>query len=96
MKIYVAGQITGLPNFMEKFADAVNDLKAQGHWVMNPALLPSGFSQGEYMRICFAMIDACDAIYLLDNWKNSEGAQIEYHYAKKCDKQILFQADEKN
>lgn len=91
MKFYIAGKITGLPNFEEKFEDATKTLEAEGHIVMNPALLSKGFEHDDYMHICYAMIDVCDAVYLLDNWKDSKGANLEHDYAKRNGKFIQFQ-----
>lgn len=42
MKIYIAGKITGEPNYKEKFDIAATSLEAQGHIVLNPAELPEG------------------------------------------------------
>lgn len=33
------------------------------------------------MRVCFAAIDICDAIYMLSNWADSKGAAAERAYA---------------
>ena len=33
------------------------------------------------MKICFAMIDVCDAVYLQINWQGSRGATLERNYA---------------
>ena len=57
MKIYIVGNITGEPNYKEKFDIAATSLEAQGHIVLNPAELPEGMLPADYMRICFAMID---------------------------------------
>ena len=32
----------------------------------------------------------CDAIYMLSDWKESEGAQAEFHFAKAIGKRIFF------
>lgn len=37
MKIYIAGKITGDPDYRAKFADAQRQIEAQGHIVLNPA-----------------------------------------------------------
>lgn len=88
MKIYIAGKITGNPDYKNQFAEAEATLKAQGHTVMNPSVLPEGFEHYEYMKICFRMIDVCEAIYFLDNWRDSQGAKMEYEYARATGKRI--------
>lgn len=90
MKIYIAGKITGEPNYKEKFDIAATSLEAQGHIVLNPAELPEGMLPADYMRICFAMIDTADAIYLLKGWYSSSGASIERNYAMYTGKSILI------
>ena len=93
MKIYIAGKITGEPNYKEKFDIAATSLEAQGHIVLNPAELPEGMLPADYMRICFAMIDTADAIYLLKDWCSSFGAFIERDYAMYTGKSILTEVE---
>lgn len=93
MKIYIAGKITGEPNYKEKFDIAATSLEAQGHIVLNPAELPEGMLPADYMRICFAMIDTADAIYLLKGWYSSSGAFIERNYAMYTGKSILIEGE---
>jgi nucleoside 2-deoxyribosyltransferase len=89
MKVYIAGKITGNPDYQEQFKAAEKELTIAGHKVMNPAILPEGFKHEEYMHICLAMIDICEAVYFLSNWRESSGACIEYGYAKGLGKEIL-------
>lgn len=93
MKIYIAGKITGEPNYKEKFDIAATSLEAQGHIVLNPAELPEGMLPADYMRICFAMIDTADAIYLIKGWYSSSGASIERNYAMYTGKSILTEGE---
>lgn len=95
MKIYIAGKITGFEGYKEKFNEAEECLKGRGHICINPSVLPGGFEQNEYLNICFAMIEVCDAIYMLDNWKDSPGARKEIDFARKLDKKIIYQKQEK-
>lgn len=84
-RAYIAGAITGNPNFLQHFKDAERLLKAEGYIVFNPADLPPGLTQDEYMRICLDMIDMCDMIYMLNNWHGSKGANVEFTMANyKC------------
>ena len=90
MKVYIAGKITGNPNYKRQFAKAERELKTQGHTTMNPAVLPDGFEHHEYMKICFSMIDICDSVFFLSNWNDSIGAQMEHIYARATGKGLLF------
>lgn len=89
-KVYIGGKITGNPNFEAEFKEAEEREKTKGNKVMNPAILPGGFSQADYMRICFAMIDACEVIKFLPNWIKSDGAKVEKIYGEKVGKKIVY------
>lgn len=89
MKIYIAGKITGNENYREEFAKAQAELEKNGHTVLNPAVLPEGLTKGEYMRICFSMIDTADKVCFLDGWQDSEGAKVEYAYCLYVGKRVI-------
>lgn len=90
MKIYIAGKITGKADYKAAFQKVQEELKELGHTVMSPAVLPQGFEHYEYMHICYSMIDVCEGVFFLDNWKDSKGARLEYMYATKGNKKIMF------
>lgn len=89
MKVYIAGKITGDPGYRDKFAAAEIQLGWQGHVVLNPAELPEGMAQADYMRICFAMIDVADAVVFLPDAKESAGARLEMAYCRYVGKGVL-------
>ena len=92
MKIYIAGPMSDIPNFnRDEFIAAGCLNRRQGHTVINPAILPDGLSQFEYMDICTAMLRCADAIYLLRDWQKSAGARAEHALAEKLGLQIIFQ-----
>lgn len=97
MRIYVAGKISGLDrkSLLEKFEAARKELAAQGHSVFVPTVLPEydDVAHEDYMHICYAMIDICDAVYMLADWRYSTGACMEYDYAMRRDKKILFEEE---
>jgi hypothetical protein len=66
-------------------------LASEGHVVLNPATLPDGLSQPEYMDICLAMLRCADGIFLLSGWQNSAGAKAEHALAQKLDLEIIHQ-----
>lgn len=90
MKTYIAGKITGDPDYKKKFEEAQKKLEQQGSLVMSPAILPEGFPWDAYMPICYAMIDACEAVVFLPDWIQSKGAKLEMVYAIKKDKEVYF------
>ena len=95
MKIYISGSITGTDDFMERFSIAQKKLERDGHEVVNPALvnsnLPKSTTYSEYMDMSLCMLKMCDAIYLLDGWKSSRGANLELIFAMLNDKKILYE-----
>lgn len=97
MKLYLAGPMSGYENDNKgEFNITALELGARyDHIIINPAILPSGLEQHEYMDICCAMVRACDGIVLLEGWENSQGATAEYYLAKKLGKKVFcFDQDE--
>lgn len=79
VKVYVAGPMTGLPEFNRPaFFAAEAHLKELGAVVVNPAVLPDGFSHDAYMRMCIPMMMECDAVAFLPGWHQSKGARQEF------------------
>ncbi|MEN3260040.1 DUF4406 domain-containing protein [Sodalis endosymbiont of Spalangia cameroni] len=90
--IYIAGPMTGKPDFNRTaFSLAAVRLSAQGAIPLNPAILPEGLSEADYMRIGLAMLQCADGIYLLDGWQDSAGACAEVALAKKLGLAFRFQ-----
>ena len=69
MKIYISGKIAGDPNYKGKFARAAAQLERLGATVINPATAPEGLDKLDYMRICFAEMEA-DA-HKVQRWTTS-------------------------
>ena len=95
MKVYIAGRVTGLNKtaVLSKFYESGKQLKEKGHIVMSPAVLVlnEDFEHGDYMHICYAMIDVCDAVYMQKDWKNSTVARMELQYAADHRKKIIYE-----
>lgn len=91
MRVYIAGAMTGVFNYKEKFTEAEEYIRGLGHIVVNPSFLPEGLS--DYYEINKAMIDQCDAIYVLLRSENSVGTKKEIEYAKSTCKQVIYQQE---
>lgn len=80
MKIYIAGPMTGLPEFnYPAFREAAEQLRVRGHDVEDPST-NSNPTPGDYhgwLRAGLAQLIGCDAIALLPGWEASGGARLE-------------------
>lgn len=86
MKIYLAGKITGDKRYRAKFRDAAKALEAAGHVVLNPATLPDGLTEADYMQIGMAMLNAADLAVFLPDYQESKGAMVEWGYCQRIGK----------
>ena len=95
MKIYISGAITGTDDYMERFAKAEKELTENGYSAINPAKvnaqLPEDTTYEEYMKMSFCMLDTCDAIYMLNGWSKSCGANRELGYAMAKNMIIMYE-----
>ena len=89
MKVYIAGKITGDPDYRAKFFKAAKYMESMGFAVLNPATLPEGMSRNDYMSICLPMLLAADAIALLPDYGKSVGATIEHQIARYTEKEVI-------
>ncbi|MDK9607088.1 DUF4406 domain-containing protein [Lelliottia wanjuensis] len=93
-RIYIAGPMTGIPEYNRPaFFDAAAQLVDRGHTVLNPATLPNGLTQPQYMDICCAMLRCADAVFLLEGWEQSAGARAERALAEKLELGVIFQEE---
>lgn len=84
MRIYLAGPMTGLPDFnFPAFNTEAERLRSEGCTVLNPADhgVIDGYDWRDYMRLDIAQLVTCDAIHLLRGWEKSKGATLELYIA---------------
>lgn len=86
MKIYIAGRVTGDPNYKRKFSHATLTVKDRGHVPLTSAMLPLGLEEADYMRISLAMIESADLVLFLSDFNRSEGAVVEWLWCQKTGK----------
>ena len=90
MKIYIAGKITGDRGYKAKFGAAAKALEDAGHVVLNPAIMPAGLTDGDYMRISMAMLEAADVALFLPDHEESRGAMLEWQWCQYVGKQTCY------
>jgi hypothetical protein len=100
MKLYISGRISGLPlqyaqdRFNFGIKDAIIDTKATKEQCVNPFNIKPFLGVKKWLFYMIAdlyQLRKCDAIYMLNNWKDSRGAKIELVFAILCNKEIYFQ-----
>ena len=103
MKVYIAGPMTGKPNFnFDAFDRAAETLEAAGHEVFNPAEMDRdlGFDPSfglaaldfvrDAMRRDLSAICDCDAVAMLPGWERSGGARVEWMLAAYIGLEIIY------
>ena len=85
MKIYIAGKITGCVSYRQQFMAVEWRLAEMGFSVMNPAWLYAypAFEREDYLAVSRAMLERCEAVFLLPNWGGSAGVRQELRLAEK-------------
>jgi hypothetical protein len=94
--VYISGGVTGVSDYMERFALAEKKLLEAGYRVFNPARAISiinnfrvirgepELTYAECMNYCLdVLVCQCTAIHLLNNWQQSSGAKTEKDCADK-------------
>lgn len=85
MKLYIAGPMTGLPDFnYPAFFQAAQRLRAAGHKPLNPARSENrehAVSWEDYMRASLRDLAVADGVALLPGHERSRGARLEVHIA---------------
>lgn len=94
-RIYIAGPMSGLPDFnYPSFDRAEQDLAAAGFEPSSPAVLAhlsptdpgelaDGLSYEDVLASSLQMLLNADAVALLDGWESSHGARLEVALARR-------------
>jgi hypothetical protein len=95
MTVFISGKISGEPyeKVKEKFVRAEFVLRRKGYTIVNPIrFVPPTATHEQAMKLCIAnLAGACDTIYMLNDWEQSEGAVLEHLIAKACGIRIIYE-----
>lgn len=92
--VYIAGKMKdkAWSQVTQEFANLAWKMKRLGYTPINPARLRSAFNgltEEQYFSICMHLVEMADAIAVLPDWEDSEGARAEVAFAKKLNKAII-------
>ncbi len=93
--IYISGKITGNENYIQEFLEAEKYI--QGRWdckIFNPIKLSLIFPNAtweQYMAADLMILELCDTIFMMNNWKDSKGAQLEHEKAVEIGMKIIYE-----
>jgi len=93
---YISGKISGLDEYEYQalFQCGEDEVKKLGMNPINPCKIEpyKGITEWKnYMIADITELVKCDAIYVLRNWKQSEGAKTEVNLALQLSIDIIFQ-----
>lgn len=95
--VYISGKISGLSKneYENNFFNAEKKLVEKGYKVINPVrisrTLPKNPKWSDYMRVDIVELMKCDTIYMLSNWLQSPGAEIERNLAIALGYTIIYE-----
>ncbi|WP_278939834.1 DUF4406 domain-containing protein [Pseudomonas helleri] len=93
MRLYIAGPMTGLPEFnFPAFNAMAEKMRGAGWHVENPAEHGhvDGAEWADYLRYDIGRLATCEAIMLLPGWSKSRGARLEVSIAKELGMVFMF------
>lgn len=97
---YLAGPITGVPDFLNRHKWAKAYLESAGEHVCSPALItdtmPKAYmNRKQFLDLGFAVLSMCCAIALMPGWEDSAGCMVEHGYAQTNGYRIIYLTEEK-
>ena len=98
--LFVSGAYAGdVEKNIAKAEEVSIGLIRAGFHVVTPHKNTAGYEKYEdgvlnrktWMDMCFNILMRCDAVYVMNNWKKSEGAKDEIAYAHKLGIPVIYE-----
>ena len=92
-KIYISGQITGLKKqtCYNNFETAIMKLRRIDKFGVSPYQGDEGKTWAEYMKRGIETMMNCEGIFMLSNWRESKGANIERNLAMQLGMKVYYE-----
>ena len=93
--LFISGPMNGFPNKnREKFKEIEELATSLGYTVLNPAVLPDGLNNEDYLPICLSMLEAADFMYSMCTNGYYHSCAAEHAYAVAQGIRIITSEDE--
>lgn len=83
--VYISGKMRGMPEDESRrlFEEVERFLTGHGFRALNPWKFEHTSDRwGDRIIADLELLKTCDAIWMLENWRDSDGATVEYHFAR--------------
>ncbi len=92
-KIYISGQITGLKKqtCYKNFETGIMKLRRIDKFGVSPYQGDEGKTWNEYMKRGIETMMNCEGIFMLSNWRDSKGANIERSLAMQLGMKVMYE-----
>ena len=84
MKIYIAGAITGVADYIERFnsyREAMREIFPEDELICPHDFVAQKTGWISALLKCIEVLSGCDAIIMMPGWEGSRGANIEKQFA---------------
>jgi hypothetical protein len=84
-QIYISGKMRGMDEQLSRklFQDAEDFLTKHGFIAHNPwKFVHTSERWGDRIIADLELLKSCDGIWMLENWRDSNGATCEYYFAR--------------
>ena len=93
--LFISGPMKGFPNKNRERFNEIEELAISlGYTVLNPATLPDGLNDEDYLPICLAMLEAADYMFSMCSNGYYHSCAAEQAYAVAQGIHILTNEDE--
>lgn len=94
-RCYISGKMNGLEKeeYEKLFKEAVEEVGRMGMIPVNPCDTKEPTDGHSYILKDLIELDLCSAIYMLENYEESDGANLELQFAKYRKIEVIFQGD---
>jgi hypothetical protein len=92
-KIYISGKISGLSHeeCMNNFEGGIQKLRRINLFGVSPYQGDEGRTWQQYMKEDIKLMMNCEGIFMLSNWRESKGANIERNLAMHLGMRVYYE-----